>query len=579
MSQPACCGAASIMKAGETVHVEKIWLRNYPPGVPAEIDPEEYPSLKHLFEEAFRKHAARPAFSNLGRTLSYAEVDEMSRRFGAWLQKEAGLKKGDRIAIMMPNLLQYPIAMIGALRAGLTVVNTNPLYTARELEHQLNDSGATVMLISETSCATLQQVLSRTPLRKVIVTGLGDLLGFPKGLVANFVLRHVKKVIPAWSLPGSIRFNDVMSRGASLTLEPVDVGPEDVAFLQYTGGTTGVAKGAVLTHRNLVANTIQVVSWMPELETLEDSVVITALPLYHIFALTSNCLVFTYVGGMNVLITDPRNMKAFVEELSRVKFSFITGVNTLFNGLLNTPGFDQLDFSSLKIALGGGMAVQAAVSERWRQLTGRDICQGWGLTETSPVATANRPEETTFTGSIGYPLPSTELSIRDDDGNELEIGQVGEICVRGPQVMRGYWNRPEETEKVMLPGGWLRTGDVGRMDEKGLTYIEDRKKDMILVSGFNVYPNEIEGVVAQMPEVLEVAAVAQDDPKSGEVVALFVVRKDPSLTKEQIVAFCKKELTGYKVPRAVYFKDELPKTNVGKILRRVLRDEELKKAA
>jgi len=559
--------------------VEKIWLRNYPPGVPAEIDPEEYPSLKHLFEEAFRKHAARPAFSNLGRTLSYAEVDEMSRRFGAWLQKEAGLKKGDRIAIMMPNLLQYPIAMIGALRAGLTVVNTNPLYTARELEHQLNDSGATVMLISETSCATLQQVLSRTPLRKVIVTGLGDLLGFPKGLVANFVLRHVKKVIPAWSLPGSIRFNDVMSRGASLTLEPVDVGPEDVAFLQYTGGTTGVAKGAVLTHRNLVANTIQVVSWMPELETLEDSVVITALPLYHIFALTSNCLVFTYVGGMNVLITDPRNMKAFVEELSRVKFSFITGVNTLFNGLLNTPGFDQLDFSSLKIALGGGMAVQAAVSERWRQLTGRDICQGWGLTETSPVATANRPEETAFTGSIGYPLPSTELSIRDDDGNELEIGQVGEICVRGPQVMRGYWNRPEETEKVMLPGGWLRTGDVGRMDEKGLTYIEDRKKDMILVSGFNVYPNEIEGVVAQMPEVLEVAAVAQDDPKSGEVVALFVVRKDPSLTKEQIVAFCKKELTGYKVPRAVYFKDELPKTNVGKILRRDLRDELKKPAA
>jgi len=579
MSQPACCGAASIMKAGETVHVEKIWLRNYPPGVPAEINPEEYPSLKHLFEEAFRKHAARPAFSNLGRTLSYAEVDEMSRRFGAWLQKEAGLKKGDRIAIMMPNLLQYPIAMIGALRAGLTVVNTNPLYTARELEHQLNDSGATVMLISETSCATLQQVLSRTPLRKVIVTGLGDLLGFPKGLVANFVLRHVKKVIPAWSLPGSIRFNDVMSRGASLTLEPVDVGPEDVAFLQYTGGTTGVAKGAVLTHRNLVANTIQVVSWMPELETLEDSVVITALPLYHIFALTSNCLVFTYVGGMNVLITDPRNMKAFVEELSRVKFSFITGVNTLFNGLLNTPGFDQLDFSSLKIALGGGMAVQAAVSERWRQLTGRDICQGWGLTETSPVATANRPEETAFTGSIGYPLPSTELSIRDDDGNELEIGQVGEICVRGPQVMRGYWNRPEETEKVMLPGGWLRTGDVGRMDEKGLTYIEDRKKDMILVSGFNVYPNEIEGVVAQMPEVLEVAAVAQDDPKSGEVVALFVVRKDPSLTKEQIVAFCKKELTGYKVPRAVYFKDELPKTNVGKILRRDLRDELKKPAA
>jgi long-chain acyl-CoA synthetase len=553
--------------------VEKIWLKHYPPGVPAEINPEEYPSLKHLFEEAFHKHAARPAFSNLGRTLTYAQMDELTRRFGAWLQKEAGLKKGDRIAMMMPNMLQYPIAMIGALRAGLTVVNTNPLYTAREVEHQLNDSGATAMLLFEGSCATLQEVISRTPVKKVIVTGLGDLLGFPKGLVVNFMLRHVKKMIPAWNLPGSIRFNEVLSRGAALTLDPVEVGPEDVAFLQYTGGTTGVAKGAVLTHRNLVANTIQVVSWMPELETLEDSVVITALPLYHIFALTSNCLVFTYVGGMNVLITNPRDMKAFVEELSKVKFTFITGVNTLFNGLLNTPGFDQLDFSSLKIALGGGMAVQAAVSERWRQLTGRDLCQGWGLTETSPVATANRPDETTFTGSIGYPLPSTELSIRDDDGNELEIGQVGEICVRGPQVMRGYWNRPDETDKVMLPGGWLRTGDIGRMDEMGLSYIEDRKKDMILVSGFNVYPNEVEGVVAQMPQVLEVAAVAQDDPRSGEVVALFVVRKDPSLTAEQVVAFCKKELTGYKIPRAIYFRDELPKTNVGKILRRDLRDE------
>jgi long-chain acyl-CoA synthetase len=566
------------MKAGETLHVEKIWLRNYPPGVPAEINPEEYPSLKHLFEEAFRKHAAQPAFSNLGRTLSYAEMDELSRRFGAWLQKEAGLKKGDRVAIMMPNLLQYPVAIIGALRAGLTVVNTNPLYTAREVEHQLNDSGATAMLIFEGSCATLQQVIANTPLRKVIVTGLGDLLGFPKGLVANFMVRYVRKLVPAWSLPGSVRFNDVIARGATLTLDPVEVGPEDIAFLQYTGGTTGVAKGAVLTHRNLVANTIQVVAWNPELETLKDNVVITALPLYHIFALTTNCLVFTYVGGMNVLITNPRDMKGFVEELSKVKFTFITGVNTLFNGLLNTPGFDQLDFSSLKIALGGGMAVQAAVSERWRQLTGRDINQGWGLTETSPVATANRPDETRFTGSIGYPLPSTELSIRDDDGNELAVGQLGEICVRGPQVMRGYWNRPEETDKVMLPGGWLRTGDIGRMDEMGLSYIEDRKKDMILVSGFNVYPNEVEGIVAQMPEVLEVAAVAQDDAKSGEVVALFVVRKDPSLTAEQVIAFCKKELTGYKVPRAVYFKDELPKTNVGKILRRDLRDE-LKKPA
>ena len=556
--------------------MDKIWLKNYPPGVPAEINPDEYPSLKHMYEEACRNHAAQPAFSNMGRTLSYAEVDELSRRFGAWLQKEAGLKKGDRIAIMMPNVLQYPIAIFGALRAGLTVVNTNPLYTAREVEHQLNDSGATVMVLYEGACATLQEVVRQTPLKTVIVTGIGDMLGFPKGAITNFVVRHVKKMVPAWNLPGHVRFADVLSKGASLTLDPVDLGPEDIAFLQYTGGTTGVAKGAVLTHRNLVANTIQIVTW-GNLGEIPGAVVITALPMYHIFALTSNCLTFVYVGGQNVLITNPRDMKGFVEELAKVKATFITGVNTLYNGLLNTPGFDQLDFSSMKVALGGGMAVQAAVSERWRKVTGRDICQGWGLTETSPVATCNRVDELSFTGSIGYPLPSTEISIRDDDGNELPVGSVGEICVRGPQVMQGYWNRPEETDKVMLPGGWLRTGDIGRMDEKGLSYIEDRKKDMILVSGFNVYPNEVEGVVAKMAGVLEVAAVAQDDEKSGEVVALFVVKKDPALTKEDVVTFCKRELTGYKVPRAVYFRDELPKTNVGKILRRDLRDE-LKKS-
>jgi len=553
--------------------MDKIWLKNYPEGVPAEINPEQFPSLKHLFEEACRKYAAKPAFTNMGRTLTYAEMDELTRRFGAWLQKEAGLKKGDRIAIMMPNVLQYPIATFGALRAGLTVVNTNPLYTPREVEHQLNDSGATVMLIYDGAGATVQQALPKTSVKKVIVTSIGDMLGFPKGLIVNLVLRHVKKMVPAYDLPGAVQFKDVLSRGASLKLDPVEVGPEDIAFLQYTGGTTGVAKGAVLTHRNLVANTLQMVAWMPELERIEDTVVITALPLYHIFALTTNCLAFTYVGGQNVLITNPRDTKAFVEELGKVRFTFITGVNTLYNTLLNTPGFERLDFSSLKVAMGGGMAVQAAVSERWAKLTGRDICQGWGLTETSPVATANRYDETRFTGSIGYPIPSTEVAVVDDDGNPLPIGQSGELCIRGPQVMRGYWNRPEETAKVMLPGGWLRTGDIGRMDEKGLSYIEDRKKDMILVSGFNVYPNEIEGVVAMMPEVLEVAAVAQDDEKSGEIVALFVVKKDPSLTAEQVIAFCKKELTGYKVPRVIYFRDELPKTNVGKILRRELRDE------
>jgi len=554
--------------------VERIWLEHYPQGVPADIDAEAIPSIKHLFEDACRQHAAMPAFSNLGRTLSYAQMDELSRRFGAWLQTEAGLREGDRVAIMMPNLLQYPIAIFGAMRAGLIVVNTNPMYTARELEHQLNDSGATTIVICETACAVLQQVIDRTPVRRVVVTGIGDLLGFPRGPIINLVMRHVKRTVPAWTLPGAVRFNEALAAGAALTLHPVEVVPRDVAFLQYTGGTTGVSKGAVLTHRNLIANTLQVVSWMPELERIgQEAVVITALPLYHIFALTTNCLVFTYVGGHNVLITDPRDMPAFVDELSKVRFTFITGVNTLFNGLLNTPGFDRLDFGSLKIALGGGMAVQGAVSNRWKALTGRHICQGWGLTETSPVGTCNRVDELAFTGSIGYPLPSTELSIRDDAGNELPIGQAGEICLRGPQVMDGYWKLPEETAKVMLPDGWLRTGDVGRMDEKGLTYIEDRKKDMILVSGFNVYPNEVEGVVAQMPEVLEVAAVAQDDERSGEVVALFVVRKDPALTAERIRAHCKQELTGYKIPKFIYFRDELPKTNVGKILRRNLRDE------
>jgi long-chain acyl-CoA synthetase len=552
---------------------DRIWLRDYPPDVPADIDPDAIPSLKHLYEDACRKHASKAAFCNMGVTLTYAEVEERSRRFGAWLQKAAGLRRGDRVAIMMPNVLQYPIAIIGAQRAGCTVVNVNPLYTARELEHQLNDSGATVIVIFENAAATLEQVLARTSVRHVVVTGIGDALGFPKGPITNFVIRKVKKMVPAYTLPHAVRWGDVLAKGAALTLDPVEVSGEDIAFLQYTGGTTGVSKGAVLTHRNMIANTLQVTAFMPELTQFENPAVITALPLYHIFALTTNMLVFTYVGGNNVLITNPRDMPGFVKELAKVKFTFITGVNTLFNALLNTPGFDQLDFSSLRVALGGGMAVQAAVSERWRKVTGRHICQGWGLTESSPVGTANLPRTSDFTGSIGYPIPSTEISIRDDDGKALPVGSVGEICIRGPQVMRGYWNRPDETAKVMLDGGWLRTGDVGRMDERGRTFIEDRKKDMILVSGFNVYPNEVEGVVAQMPAVLEVAAVAQPDERSGEVVAIFIVRKDPALTADDVVTFCKRELTGYKVPKYVYFREELPKTNVGKILRRTLRDE------
>ena len=552
---------------------DRYWLRDYPPGVPADIDPDAVASLKHLFEQSCRDHAAKPAFSNLGRVLTYAQVDELSRRFGAWLQHEACLRKGDRVALMMPNILQYPIAIIGALRAGMTVVNVNPLYTARELEHQLNDSGASVIVIFENACATLEQVLEATPVRRVVVTGIGDLLGFPKGMITNYVIRRVRKMVPPWKLPGALRFGAVLARGAAHPLDPVDVRGEDIAFLQYTGGTTGVSKGAVLTHRNLVANTLQVVAFMPELEEMKDAAVITALPLYHIFALTTNLLVFTRTGGQNVLITNPRDLAGFVRELAKVRFTFITGVNTLFNALLNTPGFAELDFSSLKVAMGGGMAVQAAVSERWRQVTGRHICQGWGLTESSPVGTSNLPGSTEFTGSIGYPLPSTEITIRDDDGNRLPAGAVGEICLRGPQVMRGYWNRPEETANVMLKGGWLRTGDVGRMDERGRTFLEDRKKDMIIVSGFNVYPNEVEGVVATMPGVLEVAAVAKPDERSGEVVALFIVRKDPALTAEQVIAHCRRDLTGYKIPKAVYFRDELPKTNVGKILRRSLRDE------
>ncbi len=552
---------------------EKIWLRDYPADVPAEINPDSIRSLKQLFEDACRKYADSTAFANMGRTLSYAEVDEKSRQFAAWLQKVAGLSKGDRVALMMPNILQYPIAIIGSHRAGCTVVNVNPLYTARELEHQLKDSGATVIVIFENAGATLAQVLARTPVKHVVLTGIGDQLGFPKGPITNFVIRRVKKMVPAYSLPGSLRFNAVLARGAALTLDPVDVKGEDIAFLQYTGGTTGVSKGAVLTHRNMVANTLQVVAFMPELGEIKAPAVITALPLYHIFALTTNLLVFMRIGGNNVLITNPRDMAGFVKELSQVRFTFITGVNTLFNGLLHTPGFSQLDFSSLKVALGGGMAVQAAVSERWRAVTGRHICQGWGLTESSPVGTANLPRTVEFTGSIGYPIPSTEVSICDDDGLALPVGSIGEICLRGPQVMRGYWNRPDETAKVMLPGGWLRTGDIGRMDQHGRTFIEDRKKDMILVSGFNVYPNEVEGVVAAMPGVLEVAAVAQTDEKSGEVVALFIVKKDPALTAEQITTFCKQELAAYKVPKFIYFRDELPKTNVGKILRRTLRDE------
>jgi long-chain acyl-CoA synthetase len=552
--------------------VNRVWLKQYPPGVPTDIDPDEYPSLREMFAEACAAYQNRPAFSNFGAILTYAQLDALSRAFAAWLQCKSGLVAGDRVALMMPNLLQYPIALLGTLRAGMAVVNVNPLYTARELEHQLKDSGAKAIVIVENFCHVLQQVLPSTGLKNVLVTTVGELLGWPRGMLVNFVLRYVRKQIPAWSMPGAIRFKSALSSGLGLKLESVPLGPQDIAFLQYTGGTTGVAKAAVLTHRNMVANMLQASTWIkPALEPGPQRTIITALPLYHIFSLTANCLLFLRLGAKNVLITNPRDFPAFVRELKKHKFFFISGVNTLFNALLHTPGFGTLDFSALRISLGGGMAVQAVVAARWKQVTGNILTQAWGLTETSPAACIN-PIGVDFNGSVGLPIPSTDISIRDDAGMEMGTNEVGEICVFGPQLMRGYWNRPDETEKVMF-GDWLRTGDIGRMDDKGFVYIEDRKKDMILVSGFNVYPNEIESVVAEHPGVLEVAAVAQPDENSGETVVLFVVKKDPTLTVEALIEYSRANLTGYKVPKQVYFRSELPKTNVGKILRRALRDE------
>ena len=558
--------------------MDKLWLKSYPPGVPAEINPEEYSSLKQLFEDSCARFPARPAYSNLGRTITYRELDAMSRSFGAWLQQEARLVPGDRIALMLPNLLQYPIALFGALRAGLTVVNTNPLYTHRELEHQLKDSQARAIVVFENAAHVVQDCIAETDLEHVIVTGVGDLLRFPKGPLVNFALRYVRKQVKPWILADAHSFADVLEQGKWVNLEDVPLTPGDVAFLQYTGGTTGIAKGAVLTHRNMVANTLQARAWLRQFvdDPAAQQIVLGALPLYHIFALTSIALLWLPEGGHNILITNPRDMAAFCKELQRYRPNVYYGVNTLFNGLLNAPGFAEVDFKPLVACIAGGMALQGAVAERWKQRTGCILSQGWGLTETSPVATMN-PRGVDFNNSIGLPVPSTEVSIRDEAGGELGVGEVGEICVRGPQVMRGYWNRPDESAQVMLADGSLRTGDIGRIDASGFVYLEDRKKDMILVSGFNVYPNEVEGVIARHPGVLEVAAISQPDEHSGEVVAVFVVRRDPALTAHDLTEFARAELTGYKVPRHIYFRTELPKTNVGKILRRALRDELLKK--
>lgn len=556
--------------------MNKPWLKNYPLWVPAQINPDEYGSLLDLIDASCARFADHDAYTSMGRTITYREYRELARNFAAWLQTAAGLRKGDRIAVMLPNVLQYPIALYGALQAGLTIVNTNPLYTARELEHQLSDSGAKAIVVLENFAHILQEVVARTSVQTIVTTQVGDRLGWPKSALVNGVLKYVRKQVPPWELPGAVSFNAALEQGRFLELERATLDHQDTAFLQYTGGTTGVAKGAMLTHRNMVANVLQAVAWIGAAARPGKDVIVTPLPLYHIFGLTANWLVFQKHGAQNVLIVNPRDMQAFCKELRSYKFTFISGVNTLFNALLHSPAFSQVDFSALRITLGGGMAVQRSVAERWKEVTGNTLTQAWGLTETSPAACIN-PLGQPFTGSIGLPISSTEISIRDDAGQELSIGQSGEICVRGPQVMAGYWQRPDETQKVMLPEGWLRTGDVGRMDDDGYVFIEDRKKDMILVSGFNVYPNEVEEVVATTPGVLEVAAVAQADEHSGEVVAVFVVRKDSNLTAQQVIDHARTGLTGYKVPRHVYFRDELPKTNVGKILRRVLRDE-LKKA-
>jgi len=551
--------------------MERPWLKNYPPGVPATIDLSGYRSIVDILEHSCSTYKDRMAYHNLGAELSYSELDYLTRNFAAYLQ-DLGLQPGDRIALMMPNILQYPVALFGALRAGLVIVNTNPMYTARELRHQLVDAGAKAIVVVENFASVLESVRDEVPLEHIITTGVGDLLDFPKSLVVNFVLRYVKKSIPAWKLPGSEKFQDALDRGKKLPLRPVSIAFEDIAFLQYTGGTTGVAKGAMLTHRNIVANMLQARAWLAQLDGESHETIITALPLYHIFALTANCLTFLYLGGSNILITDPRDMSGFIKELGRHPFTAITGVNTLFNSMLHTDGFADLDFSNVKMTLGGGMAVQKAVAEQWKKVTGVTLIEAYGLTETSPAACINPVTLEEYNGYIGLPIPSTDAAVIGDDGEFLPVGEAGELCIRGPQVMKGYWQRPEATDEVLDADGWLHTGDIALMTEGGFFKIVDRKKDMILVSGFNVYPNEIEDVLALHPKILEVAAIGVPDEKSGEVVSVFVVKKDPSLTKEEVKAFCKENLTGYKRPRYVEFMDELPKSNVGKILRRELRD-------
>jgi long-chain acyl-CoA synthetase len=559
--------------------MERIWLKQYPAGVPADIDLTQYSSLVELLEESFAKFADRKAFICMDKSISYRDLDEMSAALGAYLQSK-GLQKGARVALMMPNVLQYPVSTAAVLRAGYAVVNVNPLYTPRELEHQLKDSGAEAIVVLENFATTVQQVIAKTAVKHVIVGSMGDLLGF-KGVIVNLVVRKVKKMVPAWSIPGAVSFNEALSAGRSLKLSKPKLTLDDVAFLQYTGGTTGVSKGATLLHKNILANVLQNDAWLqPALKKppiVDQMIIVCALPLYHIFALTACYLLGVRAGGTNLLIPNPRDMAGFVKELTKYQVSFFPAVNTLYNGLLHTPGFDKLDFSKLKVSNGGGMAVQRPVAEKWLKITGCPLAEGYGLSETSPTLTCNPADTDQFSGSIGIPVPSTYISIRDDDGNEVPLGQPGEICAKGPQVMAGYWNRPEDTANVMTADGFFRTGDIGVMDERGFAKIVDRKKDMILVSGFNVYPNEIEEVIASHAGVLECAVIGVADAKSGEAVKAFIVKKDPNLTAEEVIKFCGTQLTGYKVPKQIEFRTDLPKTNVGKILRRELRDE--KKAA
>jgi long-chain acyl-CoA synthetase len=554
---------------GETV--EKIWLKAYPEGIPAQVDIHEYSSLGDMLEKSCQRFRDLPAYANMGVSITFGELDQASRNFGAYLQKGLGLQKGDRFAIMLPNLLQYPVALFGALRAGLTVVNVNPLYTATELEHQLKDSGAVAIVVLENFAHTLQAVIGETRLKTVITTRIGDMFPAFKGLLTNLVVKYVKKLVPDWRIAGTTQFNGALRSGADRLLDPVPLTHDDIAFLQYTGGTTGVAKGAILTHGNMVANVQQVGAWIArDLLDGKESVAIP-LPLYHIYALTAS-LVFTKIGARNTLITNPRDLPAFVAELKKTPFTAMIGVNTLYNALLNAPGFSALDTRALKLAHAAGMAIQRAVAEKWKLVTGVPLIEAYGLTETAPAAIGNPLSIEDWTGMIGLPIPSTEAAILDDEGNELPLGQVGEICIRGPQVMKGYWNRPDETEKVFTKSGWFRSGDMGFMNAEGYIKITDRKKDMILVSGFNVYPNEIEDVVMMHAGVREVAAIGAPDEKSGEVVKVVVVKSDPALTAEDLVSHCKKYLTGYKVPKIVEFRAEpLPKSNVGKVLRRLLR--------